>query len=138
MISIAFADARFARARLRDRFDLLLGVEATLTVAVNARLLYVEPMFAIVELRAALAAWLASEPKLDFEFDSMEFEEHGVLWFRQRPSGVWRVGSVFQDLIVPGETSLADLVAECRGFVDAVDGWVREHLHLEVEDVLAQ
>jgi len=137
MISITFADARFTRPRLRNRFDLLLGVEAKLSVVVNARPIYVEPMFAIVELRTALAAWLVSEPKSGFEFDSMEFEEHGALWFRQRPSGAWSVGSVFQDRVAPGESSLADLVEVCGGFVDSVDKWVRENLNVEVEDVLA-
>ena len=35
MLELSFVDARFDRARLVDRYDLLLGVAATLTMAVG-------------------------------------------------------------------------------------------------------
>ena len=138
MIPLTFADARFARPSVRRDCDLLLGVEATLTLAVNSEVVYVEPMFTIVDLRLALEEWLGTDPKPDFDFISMESDERGLIWFHQQKSGSWCAGSVFQDHALPEETPLAEVVSECRRFVDSVDSWVREELQLGVRDVLAK
>lgn len=136
MLTITFTDPNFARTRLRDRYDLLLGVEATIILGVGDRTVFTEPDFPIVELRDALAQWLASNPKDDFEFESMESDEVGLVWFRQQPSGHWRAGSVLQDDLAPEELPLEDVTGECRRFIGSVDMWVRDHLNVDIEDVL--
>ncbi|MGH8879208.1 MAG: hypothetical protein ACRD0P_18010, partial [Stackebrandtia sp.] len=95
-LAITFAGTTFVRADPSDRFDLALGVEATLALLVGGRLIYDEPMFPIVELRQALSAWLPSASS-DFEFVSMESDESGLIWLRRQPSGLWRAGSIHQD-----------------------------------------
>jgi hypothetical protein len=137
MISLTFADAEFTRPSVGRDYDLLLGVEATFSLAVNSEIIYVEPMFTIVELRLALEKWLATDPKPGFDLISMESDERGLIWFHQQKSGLWCAGSVFQDHAETGETPLSELVSECQRFVDSVDSWVREELQLEVRDVLA-
>lgn len=134
-VTITFSDTSFTRACVRDRYDLLLGVEGTLRLAVEDRLVYREPMFPIVELRDALASWLRSVDT-DFEFISMESDEPGLVWFRQQPSGRWRAGSIHQDNIAVTELDRRDVEFGCHRFIDNVDRWVRENLRLNVNSVL--
>jgi hypothetical protein len=134
-LAITFTDATFARADPNDRFDLTLGVEATLTLIVGGRLIYDEPMFPIVELRQALSAWMPAA-KSDFEFISMESDEPGLIWLRRQPSGLWRAGSIHQDDVATQELDTAEVVAGCADFVARVDCWVRDELGVEVSDVL--
>ena len=134
-LAITFADSTFARADAHDRFDLALGVEATLALTVGDRLIYTEPMFPIVELRQALAAWMLNTSE-DFEFVSMESDETGLIWLRRQSSGLWRVGSIHQDDIATQELDMPDVVHGCGDFIARVDGWVRDELGVEVSDVL--
>lgn len=134
-LAITFTDATFVRADPNDRFDLALGVEATLALSVAGRLIYEEPMFPIVELRQALSAWMPAANS-DFEFISLESDEPGLIWLRRQPSGLWRAGSIDQDDIAPQELDTAEVVAGCADFVARVDGWVRGELGVEVSRVL--
>lgn len=136
-LAVTFADATFTRADVHDRFDLTLGVEATLALAVGNRLIYTEPMFPIVELRQALSTWMPTS-NTDFEFISMESDEPGLIWFRRQPSGLWRAGSIHQDDIATQELDTADVFDGCADFVTRVDGWVRDALGVEVSDVLRE
>lgn len=136
-LAITFADATFARDDPTDRFDLTLGVEATLALTVGDRLIYTEPMFPIVELRQALAAWMPTAAT-DFEFISMESDEPGLIWLRRQASGRWRAGSILQDDIATREIDTAEVVDGCADFVARVDGWVRDELGVEVSDVLGE
>ena len=136
MLSIDFADASFVEPAVRDEFDLLLGVEATLSLRVSDTLIYNEPMFPIVELRVALDRWLRRPDIADFELDSMEADEPGFVWIRHQPSGGWRVGSIHQDEIAREELTRDEIVSGCKAFIEAVDRWVRDHLHLEVADAI--
>jgi hypothetical protein len=137
-LNITFCDAKAVSTSFRDAFDLLLGVEATFAIAVGGRLIYTEPSFPIVELRAALEDWLTSGPHVDFEFESMEADEPDLVWIRRQLSGGWRAGSAFQDDIAPDELTWAEVSSGCRDFIDAVDRWVRTNLNVEVADVLAR
>lgn len=134
-LAIIFIDPAFTRADRHDRFDLTLGVEATLELIVEDRVIYTEPMFPIVELRQALSAWLLN-PSEDFEFISMESDESGLIWIRRQPSGLWRVGSIHQDDIAPQELDTPQVLDGCSDFVARVDGWVRSELGVEVSDIL--
>jgi hypothetical protein len=133
--AITFADSTFARADAHNRFDLALGVEATLALTVGGRLIYTEPMFPIVELRQALSAWMPHTGE-NFEFTSMESDEPGLIWIRRQPSGLWRAGSIHQDDIATQELDTAEVVHGCADFVGRVDGWVRNELGVEVKNVL--
>lgn len=76
-LTLEFSDAPFSRPSIRNKYDLLLGVEATLFMKISGRLVYTEPMFPIVELRDALGTWLPAGEG-DFEFASMESDEVGL------------------------------------------------------------
>lgn len=125
----------FTRPSVRDKYDLLLGVEGTLRLTVENRLIYSELMFPIVELRDALSSWLRGIGT-DFEFISMESDEPGLVWFRQQPSGRWKVGSIHQDDVAVIELDRSDVELGCFRFIDDVDRWVRENLGLDVDSVL--
>ena len=51
-LTLEFSDAPFSRPSIRNKYDLLLGVEATLFMKISGRLVYTEPMFPIVEPKA--------------------------------------------------------------------------------------
>lgn len=134
-LAIDFDGATFVRSNPRDRFDLVLGVEATLGLTVAGRLIYSEPMFPIVELRQALAEWMVHR-RDDFEFISMESDETGLVWLRRQPSGFWRAGSIHQDDIATQELETTEVVQGCASFIARVDRWARDELGIEVRDVL--
>lgn len=134
-LTISFSDMLFTRPSVRDKYDLLLGIEGTLRLTVENRLIYSELMFPIVELRDALSSWLRGIGT-DFEFISMESDEPGLVWFRQQPSGRWKVGSIHQDDVAVIELDRPDVELGCLRFIDDVDRWVRENLGLDVDSVL--
>lgn len=138
MLAITFEDARLERTALKDKYDLLLGIVATLTMSVASRPIYTESMFPIVELRVALDRWLhsPSASHSDFEFESMESDEVGLVWIRRQVSGAWRAGSVHQDDLAPDEMRFDEIAEACEVFIDAVDAWTRDHLQIEVRDVV--
>jgi hypothetical protein len=126
MIEFTFGPPTVQR-ELRNRVDLLIGVVADLKLVVDGRVLYQEEDFPIVELRESMAKWLREgiDSGLDFEFESMESDEVGLVWFRRDPSGTgWRVGSIHQEYI---ETRLwsGDVVNRViSSYVDRVNAWL--------------
>lgn len=81
-----------------DRITFAANVESDFAVFADGRLVYEESDFPVVELAVAFHLWqqnrVDSEP--DFEFDSMSFEELGMVWIRWAGDG-WRVGSLNQE-----------------------------------------
>ncbi len=136
-LALTFSEPTCNRPAVQGKYDLLLGVEATFALSVGGRLIYTEPMFPIVELREALTGWLPPAAA-DFEFESLESDEIGLVWLRRQPSGRWRAGSIHQDDLALEELTDEDVCAGCVAFLSAVDAWVRDHLKLEVSDVLTQ
>lgn len=77
--------------------ELFVHVEGDIQICCGDRVLFAEQSFPVFELGHAIAAWLDSPPgdRGDFVFDSMSFEEQGVVFIRGDGDG-WRVGSVFE------------------------------------------
>jgi hypothetical protein len=139
VLRLTFTDTEFERPVLRDKFDLLLGVVATMQVVVGDRLLYREVMFPIVELRVALAQWLREglPTGADFEFVSMESDEPGLVWFRRQAGGSWRAGSVHQEYPEIQSWTDAEVRNAVRRFTADVDDWVSAHLNVRVEEMIS-
>jgi hypothetical protein len=134
---IRFTDARNERGTLRDKLDLLLGIVGTVEVWGDTRLLYREEMFPIVELRAALGSWLAGAfaARGDFEFESLESDEVGLIWLRHVGSG-WRIGSIHQEFPATAELTDEEVAVLARTFIEDVDRWVLDHCDIRVSSVL--
>lgn len=126
---IRFRDAQQERPTIRDRYDLLLGVVATLEVDFRDRLLYREDGFPIVELRTELESWLRHgfRRHADFEFRSMESDEDGFVWFRRVEDG-WRIGSIHQEFPAIEPLSAPEVWLIVARFIEDVDEWVVRHL----------
>lgn len=133
-MQLSFTDAAFDRRELRDHYDLLLGVVATLSLCVDELVVYGEEMFPVVELRVALQYWTEAGlmNRQAFEFTSLEAEEEGLIYFRPEDPDLWRVGSVF--LGAGGRPLVADgdLRAAVRGFIAEVDSWVEREMNVSV------
>jgi hypothetical protein len=134
---IRFSDARKERSVIRDKFDLFLGIVATLEVWIGDRLLYREEMFPIVELRAALESWQgdAFAAQSDFEFQSMESDEVGLVWLRHVANG-WRLGSTHQEFPELAKLTDGEVAALTDRFIENVDQWVLEHYNVRVSSFL--
>ena len=103
----------------RDLADILLRLVADFSIVVDDRLLYREPGFPVVELACSFLGWLKHEPQPgdDFEFDSMDIEEPGWVWFRSVGQG-WRVGSIHQEYPESRVFSRAELQDAITDFID--------------------
>lgn len=100
--------------------DYLVSLDATLEVAVAARIPLVEPGFPVVELARELASWLHAGTGSDFVFDSMSYEIAGALMFRRTVRG-WAISSSLQpDSTSNAEVNGEDLEAACRRLISHV------------------
>ena len=77
--------------------DILISIESHFRLIDGNHTIYDEPNFPVVELARGLGQWVNQPEGNDFVFDSMSFEESGVLRVQDTPSG-WVFGSVFTDI----------------------------------------
>jgi hypothetical protein len=70
----------------------------------------------------------------DFEYESAESDERGLVWFRRQFSGLWRVGSIHQNWIIMDEFSWHEVTSAIHGYVPRVDHWVESQLKVGVAD----
>ncbi|WP_175491302.1 DUF7878 domain-containing protein [Microbacterium azadirachtae] len=136
MFRIDFSDTHFERSELTDRFDLLLGVVADISVTNEGAVLFSEPMFPIVELRQAIKSWLDRGAEGSFEFESLEADDAALVWFRKQTPRRWRVGTSLQSNSSQHDLSRSNLINGCHVFVAEVDHWVKVHLGVDVDDLL--
>lgn len=129
---------RFQHTSSDPWFDLLLGVCADLTVRVNGRPLYYEPDFPVVELARALQSWASqSLPALeDFEFESLDSEAIGLLWFRFVDGG-YRAGSIYQEFPAMATYSAEELRSTIDQFVRELRSRSADELGIDIELVLS-
>ena len=132
-----FFDASFERASPLDRFDLLLGVEATFEIVVEDRLLYREGRLPVVELREQLVRRVRGglTKREDFTYDRLESGELGFVWIRRDSEEGWRVGSVHQEYIEMAIRSDGQVSEAIARFAEEVDEWVKSNLHVRVDQV---
>ncbi len=77
--------------------ELLVNIEADLTISDGDRIVYSEPLLPVAELAMELAAWIRQQKddREDFSFDSISLEESGSVRIRAS-QGKWVIGSVFE------------------------------------------
>ena len=100
--------------------DYLIALDGHFQLLVDERAVYDEPGFPVVELAWSLHNWLRNHPHVDFEFDSMSYEEVGSLFIRKIDSG-WEVGSIFASEVAPAMVRWDDVEQACRAFIAAVE-----------------
>ncbi|MFK8906239.1 hypothetical protein [Streptomyces sp. YS-3] len=100
---------------------LLLDIEADFAIEEDGQTLWEDVHFQVAELAFELATWLQSprEYRCDFELDSMDWSERGVVRIVGCDGG-WRVGSVLEPDLWSAPVSWEDLVAEIHRFIRAV------------------
>jgi hypothetical protein len=132
-LELKFHDPTFEGKRVDDHFDLLLGINATFELCLNDTIVYQEPMFPIAELRAALLAWLSEHAirHEDFEFESMESEERGLVWIRWADGKGWQVGSVLQRVDCSKLFSDQEIHEAVERFALEVERWVMSELQVD-------
>lgn len=135
-ITFEVTGTRLTSGSPHDRLDVLSSAEGTLEVSIDGRLLYREIAFPFVELGVALRSWLlgAFRANDDFEFQSMDSDAAGLVWFR-RVSGGWRIGSIhqeFPELRTISSTEVEDAVQHYNEFVD---NWLKAHTRLGIADL---
>jgi hypothetical protein len=131
-------DLRFEGIRedspIRDKYDLLLRIEARLVVEASGVVIFDEPHFPIVELASQLSQWIASGAATDFNYESMDAEDV-ILWFRSSPDG-WDVGSDWGTAAVQRGFDRAGLVTAASRYVEAVPTRVQQQLRRDVSKLI--
>jgi len=111
-----------------DLISQVANIDGEFRLEIAADALYSEEHFPVVELARQLTEWSGGTdaPDHDFEFDSMFFEERGVIWIRRAESG-WRVGSLLQLRSAPQELTWEEVQAMIRRYtVDVIDAGRRD------------
>jgi hypothetical protein len=137
-VMFTFTHVKCESEEIRTKIDLLLGVTAQFEISVDDRILYFEESFPIVEFRTQLLNWLRNDfvEFEDFDFQSMESEEEGLVWFHRQPSGQWRVGSAFEEFIEFRTLLDNDVSHIVESYVAVVDSWALENLDVNIDSFL--
>ncbi len=97
-----------------------------------------EPYWCIVELAASVAAWLrnASENGPEFSYTSMDYEQEGLLWFRQTSNGMWVIGSAWQQFESATPVPFPELHEAARQYVRRVLEESKPYLSMQISKKL--
>lgn len=99
--------------------DFLIAIDAYFKMSDGALTVLEDPEFPVVELARNLNQWLNNSDGTDFSFDSMSYEEAGVVTVKQSASG-WVFGSVFAPDVESPPNSWAEVEQGVRTFVSNV------------------
>ena len=105
MLLLEFSDVQVPKDALMNKYQFLLGVEATFTLSVESAVVLVEPHFCIIELRQWLQEWLENGAQNDFIYTSIESDDQGLITFRHFGVSDCIVGSAWSNLKVEPVTS---------------------------------
>ncbi|MFC6507157.1 hypothetical protein ACFQBY_01650 [Promicromonospora citrea] len=120
-----FDDADLQGSTLADH---LIAVEAEFRIVDGLRTVYEEPHFPIAELARSLSLWLRDGARGFFIFDSMAFEELGVVMISRADLG-WKFSSVFTPALASSCLSWSEVEGCVRGFIDQVERDLIERGH---------
>jgi hypothetical protein len=90
--------------------DYLIAIDADLEIREDGRIIYAEPTFPVVELARSLASWIAIGERENFVFESLSFEESGVVTIARARDG-WCLSSVFTPDVVSSEIDDSELAS---------------------------
>ncbi len=114
--------------------DLILGYVGDFRIVTTRGRIYGESNFPCIEFVREVAAWLEQDSASDFEYDSSEAAEPGLVWIRRAGAG-WRVGSIHQDEIEMSAYSKGEIRSAVKDLVRSISLRGTES-GLEVKDVL--
>lgn len=120
MIKFSFENLHADSPKLTKPHEFLLRIVADFSMWSDNRLLYEEPEFCVVEFAQQLDDWLKEPDAPDFEYDAIDAEEPGLVWFRFEKDG-WRVGSLFQEQPEMREHSRESLKSAAMEFMAQLD-----------------
>ena len=133
LISYGRLDA--SELRGTTQADYLISIDADLQILDGKRCVFEEPSFPVLELARSLMQWLSEPDRRDFAFESMSYEEVGVVTVRATEGG-WTFGSVFE----PSASSAVewDEAERCvRSFIATISADLHE-LKLDPDEVIGR
>lgn len=98
IVEFKFFDLSTTQIPERSEVGYLIGVEASLVISDHGFVILNEPTFPVLELAWSLGHWTASSPLHDFEFESLDYEEIGVVSIRSH-NNKWVVSSCFNPTV---------------------------------------
>ena len=104
--------------------DYLVSVEADFQVFDGPRVVYEEPRFPVLELARSLQQWIARRDDHDFVFESLSFEEIGVVTITHEDGG-WVLQSSFTPSVRTTALAWVKMASAVRLFVSKVRADVR-------------
>jgi hypothetical protein len=116
MMCVTFANFRTDDVHGSTLADYLSGVEADLRILAGTTVVYEEPSFPVCELARDLGHWVTDGAGEDFVFESMSFEEPGVVTIERRGEG-WVCRSSLTPEIETSVTPLSEVTRAIEAFV---------------------
>ncbi|WP_152525638.1 hypothetical protein [Siccibacter turicensis] len=101
---------------LREGPQLLAEVEGELIISIKGKIIFSEKGILLLEFAKELSSWLSSDNG-DFLYESMDFEDSPILFFKKQPDGLWLIGSVWDPETYPDIVSDVLKVA-CKSFIN--------------------
>lgn len=108
--------------------DYLIAIDADFEIREGDRIIYAEPRFPVVELARSLASWMTDGERDDFAFESLSFEESGVVTITRTRVG-WRLSSIFTPEVVSSDIYNSELDACIQEFIDRAATYLTERGH---------
>ena len=96
--------------------QLLAEVEEELILSIKGKIIFSEKGILLLEFAKEVSPWLSLDNG-DFIYESMDFEESPVLFFKKQPDDLWMIGSVWNRETYTGIVNYP-LKEACRSFIN--------------------
>lgn len=96
--------------------QLFSEIEAHLIISIKNEIFFSENGILLLELAKELKDWINNHRK-NFYYKSMDYEEEPILFFKEKDSTHWAIGSVWVEKM-SSDIELFDLINGCENFIE--------------------
>jgi len=107
-------------AKLRDKWDYLINIEADLNVYLNGSLYFSEPMMTIVELAVELKKWLSKPIGTTFKYETIDDDETEIFNIIAVSSDTYKFQSVWQKAECVSTFTRAEVIEFINNYIHQV------------------
>lgn len=117
---------------------MLADVEGNLKITIEERIFFDEKYILLLELAIMLIKWInkiESGEIVDFYYESMDYEDQPILYFKENVNLTWNLYSVWQNFNGNSCVSLEELIQCTTTFITHLAAYLTIDLNIDMSDV---
>lgn len=136
-IELTFGELYFDGEGLPRNSRNLHRFVADFSIIIKGNQLYYESEFCLVELAAYLLNWLAKAENQDFIYQSVEFEDVGLVWIKRQNDG-WTIGAINQVYEETTRFTLGQITYSLNDFLARLNTALVEKYYVNLEELTSE